>query len=189
MNTWFTSDTHYFHKNIIKFTNRPYGSVEEMNEAFIEWNNKNVGKDDTVWYLGDFSFGSVEQTLDVLKRLKGHQHLISGNHCKGIIKKRNEFIGAGLFESIQREKELRFGEHQFYLHHHPVLAWESSHYGRMHLFGHIHGEFEMTGKSVDVGIDSPWITGKNEWRPFHLDEILAYMKTKPVLEYSERKNV
>lgn len=185
-NIFFTSDNHYFHKNILKYTDRPFQTIEEMTESFIEWNNKNVLNTDVVWNLGDFSFGSTEQTLEVLRRLKGEHHLILGNHCKNISKNRDLFIGNNLFHSIQREKDLRIGSDQIYMHHHPVLAWENSHYGRMHLFGHIHGSYEMKGKSVDVGIDSPWITGKKEYRPFHLDEILEYMKTKPILEYSER---
>lgn len=41
MTVWFTSDHHFNHANIIKFTDRPYSTVEEMNEAMIAgWNDE-----------------------------------------------------------------------------------------------------------------------------------------------------
>ena len=53
---WFTSDTHFGHKNIIEYCKRPFSSVEQMNEMLIKkWNNK-VKVDDIVFHLGDFSF-------------------------------------------------------------------------------------------------------------------------------------
>ena len=56
-NLFFTSDTHFFHEGIIRFCNRPFGSVEEMNETLIRnWNEK-VPEDGTVFHLGDFAFG------------------------------------------------------------------------------------------------------------------------------------
>ena len=41
---FFTSDTHFKHANIIKFCERPFGSIEEMNEALIANWNRVVGK-------------------------------------------------------------------------------------------------------------------------------------------------
>lgn len=46
---FFTSDTHFYHGNIIRFCNRPFEDVEMMNETIISnWNNT-VGLDDTVF--------------------------------------------------------------------------------------------------------------------------------------------
>ena len=77
---FFTSDTHFFHKNIIKYCNRPFGSVEEMNEALVANWNSVVGPDDHVYHLGDFCFGNVEKWNWCLEpgRLNGHIHLILG---------------------------------------------------------------------------------------------------------------
>ena len=46
-NLFFTSDTHFFHEGIIKFCNRPFESVEEMNETLIRNWNETVPKDGT----------------------------------------------------------------------------------------------------------------------------------------------
>lgn len=179
-NYWFTSDQHFYHKNILRFTDRPYETVEDMNEAFIEWNNANVGEKDVVWNLGDFSFGDIEQTKSVLRRLKGQQNLILGNHCHNLFNHRNELLNERLFMSIQHYRELRFDKTRLVLSHYPMRSWSGSNRGSIQLFGHVHGHLAPYGKSVDVGVDSEWITGGYAGRAFHLDEILEYMKDRQI---------
>lgn len=180
-NIFFTSDQHYHHSNILKFTKRPYTSVEEMNENFIEWNNNNVRDIDEVWNLGDFSFGSLEETVAIMKRLKGKQHLILGNHCNIIRNNRNIF--SQYFHSIQDMRELKIDKkRKIVLCHYPMRSWNNSNYGSFQLHGHTHGALEPHGRSVDVGIDSEFITGKPEWRPFHIDEVTSYLLTREVVK-------
>ena len=77
--TFFTSDPHYWHTNVIKYCTRPYATVEEMNEDMVNKWNSVVSKDDTVVCMGDFSlaFRAVE-TFSF--RLNGTRCLIPGNH-------------------------------------------------------------------------------------------------------------
>lgn len=75
---WVTSDTH--HANIIKYCNRPFSSVEEMNETIIENWNKVVSKGDIVYHLGDFALGDKSLIPDFIRRLTGHISFIMGNH-------------------------------------------------------------------------------------------------------------
>ncbi len=83
MAIFFTSDTHYYHSNIIRYSKRPYLSVEEMNEALIANWNRVVGPEDLVYFLGDFSmaFRSVELYSN---RLMGRKRIVPGNHDFGI---------------------------------------------------------------------------------------------------------
>lgn len=77
---WFISDTHFNHDNVIKYENRPFESVEEMNEEMIlEWNEV-VQPDDEVYHLGDFIMGAADTIHSILPRLNGKIHLIRGNH-------------------------------------------------------------------------------------------------------------
>ena len=80
INTWFTSDTHFGHKNILEYEKdaRPFSSVEEMNERLIDNWNSVVGSSDIIYHLGDFCFG--KNNLDIAKRLNGKKRLVLGNH-------------------------------------------------------------------------------------------------------------
>jgi len=78
--TFFTSDTHFYHENIIKYCSRPFSSVDEMNKAMIDnWNNV-VGKNDIVWHLGDFCFGKKDNIMEIFPKLNGKINLVMGNH-------------------------------------------------------------------------------------------------------------
>ena len=84
-NTFFASDTHFGHKNIItpkfEMANRPFKTIEEHDEALIENWNSVVQPRDRVFHLGDFSLGRSRQKLIVIgKRLNGYIFLMMANH-------------------------------------------------------------------------------------------------------------
>lgn len=174
--TLFTSDDHFFHKRICEYTGRPYSSVEEMNEALINNWNKEVKPTDTIYNVGDFSFGSYQETKDVIKRLNGHKHLILGNHDKIIAKNRYEFLREKLFDSIQDYLEVKVDKQLFILFHFGLRVWHHGHRNSIHLFGHSHSSLSPLGKSVDVGVDCKEIT--SEYRPVHIEEVLVYMSKR-----------
>jgi calcineurin-like phosphoesterase family protein len=71
------ANTHFNHANIIKYCNRPFNSVEEMNETMINnWNNI-VSDQDIVYHLGDVFIGG---NPELLYNLKGRKRLVVGNH-------------------------------------------------------------------------------------------------------------
>jgi calcineurin-like phosphoesterase family protein len=85
---YFISDTHFSHSNIIKYTNRPFSSIEEMNKKIIDnWNSK-VKKEDTVFFVGDLGMTkSTEapegQKFDAIRPLLiGNIIFINGSHDK-----------------------------------------------------------------------------------------------------------
>lgn len=100
--TFFTSDNHFNHENIIKFCFRGYGSYEErknnpelhfksigeMNEIMVQRWNEVVGPTDTVYVLGDFAMGDKYKSVEYFNRLNGTKHLVLGNHdCNNFVKK------------------------------------------------------------------------------------------------------
>lgn len=76
---FFTSDTHFWHANVIRYCDRPYSSVEEMNEALVDNWNSVVRAEDTIYHLGDFSL-SRRAAETILPRLSGRKILVAGNH-------------------------------------------------------------------------------------------------------------
>lgn len=77
---YFISDTHFYHKSIIPYCNRPFSSIENMNKKLIDnWNNT-ILDSDTIYFLGDFSFTNTEMTKEICNQLKGYKIIIRGNH-------------------------------------------------------------------------------------------------------------
>ena len=72
------SDHHFGHENIIKFCDRPFASVEEMNEAMVERHNSVVRDEDIVYFLGDVYSG--KRGRGYLRRMRGRKRLVIGNH-------------------------------------------------------------------------------------------------------------
>lgn len=93
MNIWFTSDTHYGHKNICRGTSewekkedtgqrtRDFETLEEMNDAIVNGINNYVKEDDILYHLGDWSFGGIQNIWEFRKRINCKNiHLVLGNH-------------------------------------------------------------------------------------------------------------
>lgn len=89
MTTWFTSDTHFSHKNIIKYCDRPFADVHEMNEAIIDNWNSVVSADDTVFHLGDVAMGPIAESLPLVSRLNGYKILVCGNHDRPFMNRKD----------------------------------------------------------------------------------------------------
>ncbi|MFF8801257.1 MULTISPECIES: metallophosphoesterase family protein [unclassified Methylobacterium] len=163
----FTSDTHFGHHGAIGHSDRPFRDVEEMNRLLVEAWNATVGKRDTVFHLGDFAHkASPETCAEIFSRLNGQKHLIRGNHDR----KRTLELP---WESIHERLTVRVGGHKVILDHYPMRSWDSAYHGSLHLFGHVHGKFEGTSQSCDVGVDL-W-----QYRPVTLDEILPRLAANP----------
>lgn len=83
MKIYFSSDTHYFHDNIIKYCSRPFQDAEEMNNKMIENWNAVITEEDVVFHIGDFSAGlkgRTEELRRIISSLAGKKVLIRGNH-------------------------------------------------------------------------------------------------------------
>ena len=170
-NTFFTSDTHFEHSKIIIYSNRPFSSVEEMDEAMIRnWNNV-VGPYDFVYHLGDFSFS--KNPGKYFHRLNGIKHLILGNHDKG----------ATLELPWRWQKcmfELKLDKQFIVLCHYGMRVWNKSHYGSIQLYGHSHGTLPGTSQSLDVGVDC-W-----NFAPVNIDQIKERLSTLPSYKDADR---
>ncbi len=123
-----------------------------MNEGIIDRWNKRVSPHDTVYVLGDVSFGGPDQTHQVLLRLNGFKHLIVGNHDRHgrHSTKSTPFPWEHHFLSIQDYKRIKIEGNRFVLCHFPFASWER---GYVNLHGHTHGKYPSLYRQHDVGVD------------------------------------
>ena len=190
MNIYFTSDTHYAHKNIVRGTSswsedvsshtgqntRNFDTLEEHNAAIVKGINDIVGPDDVLWHLGDWSFGGFNNIKKFRDQINCRNiHLILGNHDHHI--ENNKENIRDLFSSVQYYKELSLHGHKVVLLHYGMRVWNKSHKGAIHLFGHSHNTLPPHGKSMDVGVDCAF-EKFGVYRPFSWMEIQSIMSKR-----------
>ena len=182
--TFFASDHHFFHANILKYADRPWNNVWMMNEALIERHNSVVTNKDIVYFIGDFAFTSNEDDIvNIIQRLNGEKHFIAGNHDKTMFKERimkqfNSFTKAPYKEIYVQDSDARGGKQSITLCHYAMRVWNKSHHGAFHLYGHSHGSLpdDPNSRSFDIGVDC-WdftpisyeqvkkVMAKKNWKP------------------------
>lgn len=143
---YFIGDLHFGHVNCLSFDNRPFKTIEDHDAVLIKnWNNV-VGMEDDVYILGDISWYNTTKTLEILKQLNGHIHLIRGNHDHKHLKNREL---QSMFVEITDYKELHIpgtddkkNSNGVVLCHYPIPCFNHHYYGWYHLYAHVHNSFE-----------------------------------------------
>ena len=174
-NFWFIGDTHFGHRNIIKYCKRPFSDVQEQDEVMVANWNALIKPGDVVWHHGDFGFFKTpEEGNKVLARLNGAITLIKGNHDS------SKIINKMKFQNIIMLKEWRVppsNVKMVTMCHYPMDCYRGSHRGEWHTHGHTHA---MLGRGhrlrLDVGVDSKLCKKgehpRDRFRPLHLDEVI-----------------
>lgn len=189
---FFTSDTHFFHKSVIDYCERPFESLEHMNQELINrWNSVVTSNNQTVVIGGDFAFtGNIELIKELLSKLNGKKILILGNHC--LRNKYDRDVIKELFEGNVFHQHLIYvedaddNEQQIFISHYPCIAWAGKEKGSWHCFGHVHSRANDTGsdsiimeqynkmrlKSYDIGVDN------NDFTPISYSQLKSKIFNK-----------
>lgn len=165
MTTFFTSDHHFGHANVIRQCSRPYDDVTAMDTDLIQRWNAVVGKNDIVWHLGDFCW--INKPDLYLTALNGNIHLVHGNHDSNATRK------SPLWASSQSYAEIKLDGTNLILLHYSMRVWNKHHHGAIHLYGHSHGSLPGDSQSCDVGVDA-W-----DYRPVTLTQIKMRLAESP----------
>ena len=193
-NLFFTSDTHFYHKNIMELSNRPWKTVKEMNEGIIQlWNDK-VPPEATIFHLGDFAFtGNIKWVKELINSLNGSIHLIMGNHDyknkfqRAIIT--NSFKSINDYLYIEVNDNILEHPQGIFLCHYPMLSWTHSNRGSWQLFGHIHSGPKSTSSEKNINIKSTQYdvgVDNNEYQPISYDEVKTIID-KQIENYKQNK--
>lgn len=171
---YFISDTHFYHSNIIKYCNRPFKDVAEMNETMIiNWNSI-ISKEDIVYHLGDFCLSSDDEIKNIFNRLNGKKILIRGNHDRKSVKF-YEDIGF----KVLTHAPIVLDEYKLMLSHVPIPD-NIIKDGYINLHGHIHNkkisedylDNYSENKHINLSVDA------NDFKPLSLNDILSINKKK-----------
>lgn len=139
-----TADPHFGHENIIKYCNRPFNNVDEMDAKIVKLWNETVSNNDTVFVLGDFGMGR-KKIIDHVPRLNGRKILIKGTHDTYP----NEFYRQCGFDEVSKYPIL----FEFFLmSHEPLVLSETTPY--FNFYGHVHNDSRYidnaTSKCVSI---------------------------------------
>jgi calcineurin-like phosphoesterase family protein len=134
------SDTHFSHKNIMKFEPlaRPFVTVEEHDAELVRRWNAVVKPKDTVWHLGDVLFG---KNFKVLEHLNGIKNLVLGNHDRYPIEE--------YFNRVVGCVEIR----RCILTHLPVHPSQLNRRYRLNIHGHLHSYTIDDSRYINVSAE------------------------------------
>lgn len=169
-NLFFTSDTHFGHKLMLRLQRSQFADVDAMDRYLIDAWNARVAPDATVIHLGDISFRNADATVAILKQLNGHKTLIEGNHDRGFVMKVAKCFAGG----VHTYHEMKVEGQKIILFHFPIASWHAVHHGSWHLHGHSHGSSPPVGKRMDVGVDC------HALHPVSFREVARVMATREI---------
>jgi len=166
---WVSGDTHLGHVGIIGSCNRPFQNVEEMNKTIIDGFNDRVGKNDIVYFLGDFTCNAnTEICKEYMRQLKGKWVMIQGNHDRK--KALQEMKSEGLIIKHDKIMKIEYGGRKMVLSHCPMVTWEGIYDGVWHIHGHTHSNYNHPSPmAYDVGVDG------HNFLPISFDELNTIM--------------
>ena len=168
---WFTADLHLGHANIIRYCNRPFADVEEMNEELVRRWNARVTPNDEVWVLGDFALGRIAESFACGRRLNGRKSLVVGNHDRMFGARRaaeyrrwvERYQQEAGFDDVVDNVSTRIGEIPVRLSHFPYEGDSHDRDRFVHarprddggwlVHGHVHEKWKVNGRQVNVGVD------------------------------------
>lgn len=174
-NSYFISDTHFGHSNILTFKDdmgnpvRSFSSVEEMDEHMVTQWNSVVKPQDRVYHLGDVVIN--KKYLPIVDRLNGRKVLIMGNH---------DIFGA--HEYLKHFEDVRaykiYPQYGIVCSHIPLYS-EVFNRWKLNVHGHLHSNVvhDYKGEEEDF-IDKRYFSvcvEKTNYTPISLDEILSKM--------------
>lgn len=177
---WFTSDTHFGHKGIIRMCDRPWSRTENMDRGLIANWNAVIAPGDTVYHLGDFMFSSGKRRArEIFSQLNGEKHFVIGNHD------RKEVTGLPWASKPEMRKEVVLASgHKVLLQHKPPAI--SIDPDAIVLHGHVHKSADAANDLpvMDVGVDAhgwfpvseTFITAKAEQHLAGLNRLAQLMR-------------
>lgn len=189
---------------------RDFDKLSKMNQAIVNDINSVVGENDYLIHLGDWSFGGIESIWEFRSQINCKNIILTvGNHDEKIDANKQlpncfrdpgvgiysglpsmgasvyaQDIFLGVYGRLQLKVVREDGTRTTYeCNHFPWVVWDKAHHGRIHLYGHVHGNYTNEGRAVDVGIDNIKKL-KGNFQPLSEQEVAKYMKSRKYIQIS-----
>lgn len=137
---YYIADCHFGHQAILRLDHIPFTDIQQMEEAMTTLWNAAVGKNDTVYILGDFCWNKADEWLSILRRLNGQKVLIKGNHDLDQYQTelRNQFMDIKDYKEITDNGRNNAGR-KVILKHSPDIFYNHSNDPNCYMLcGHVH---------------------------------------------------
>ena len=173
MSVFVISDTHFGHKNIIGYCDRPFDDVHHMNKMLTQWWNEVVSDEDIVIFVGDFCMGNGSHLGKYLPYLNGTKICVKGNHDPS-----TEKLLAGGFAFVCESMVYNHKGSLYFFSHHPIepekarLDILDNIGARAHIHGHLHNSKPLVSgrRALNVSCEN------TNYRPMLLDELDTHVK-------------
>lgn len=173
MSIFYWSDLHLGQPDVA--AERGFATPDEHDDHLISAWTATVTDQDTIWVLGDLALSSPSRALEIIRYLPGTKHLILGNHDRAHPMHRDAHRHQAryrdVFESVATMATHRIGDQDIMLSHFPYRddsrtqdryrQYRLRDEGRWLIHGHVHDEFTIEGRQVNVGVDK-WMDGPVE---------------------------
>lgn len=176
---FFTSDTHFLHRNILKYDverGDEFKTIEDHDRGIIKNWNDIVSPNDMVIHMGDVSWGTSGQIANILKQLNGKKVLVTGNHDQELL---NSDYCRSFFLDIVPYLEIYVRRQMICCFHYAIHEWNRCHRGSWHLHGHSHGNdnYNKSYKRLNLGINL-W-----DFKPISFEQVAIVMAGKNNFEH------
>lgn len=145
---FFIADTHFGDSDVIIYENRPFSSVDNMDNILVQnWNNT-VSENDKIFVVGDLSFHDKDKTIEICRKLNGEKFLVMGNHDT----ENEQFYYECGFSGVSRYPIIYNGF--WIISHEPLYINRTMPYAN--IFGHVHGNpiyKDVSGRSFCVSAE------------------------------------
>ena len=163
------SDHHFGHKNIIRFSQRPYPDLESMNHCLIGNNNKLVEDNDICIWAGDVGFMADKHINEYLAECKGYKILVIGNH--DFNKKKLRKLD---FDEIHMVYHFNQHDIDFAITHYPMANLPRN---VINIHGHTHGEIYSSSQChpaqhINISVEC------TQYHPLLLADVVQQGKTR-----------
>jgi calcineurin-like phosphoesterase family protein len=130
-----------------------------MDDTMTSRWNERVKPGDVVYHLGDFTLAGIRGFEEYMERLNGTVFIIPGGHDSRWLNQYKKNGSSQKYTVLPALYTIKIRGVELVLCHYPLLSWDKSHYGSIHLHGHSHGTIGCIGRSGDVSIPHGEHTG------------------------------